>query len=352
MNVRLVQELSRRGWPVHLAVLFDRWRVIEESACQDVSMTVLNTSGPLARLQALGALATLARQFDLVVGGVECAATTYGFLAARTAHRPFVAWMHTAFASHQQRLGWGDRALSRAIYRRVKQVVFPSHGALESLKAVLGRQPAAAQWTVIENFLRLPDPQPGPPPDARFFAKPVVLGIGRLDIPKAFDRLLRAHAALLSRRIDHHLVILGDGPQRAALEAEIRHLGVEGSAFLLGHVSNVWPWFGHATVFALSSRYEGFSLALLEALAAGIPAVAMDCPSGPREILQDGRYGLLVPQGDEAAFQEALARLMTDARLREELSSKGRERGKDFTPERILPKWEALLQEVVQESHG
>ncbi len=352
MNIRLGRELSRRGWPVQFAVLFDRWRVIDDEACLGVPMTLLSSSGPFARLQALAALAKLAKENDVIVGGVECAATTYGYIAARMAKKPFLAWMHTAFAIHQQRLGWVDRTLSHYVYRRTRLVVFPSQGSLNSLRTALGDRPAHAQWTVIENFLASQDLAPFKPPYESIFAKPVLLGIGRLDVYKAFDRLLRAHAALLAQGLDHHLVILGDGPQRAALDAEIQGLGIESSAFLPGHVGNVWPWLTHATVFALCSRYEGFALVLLEALSAGVPVVAMDCQAGPREILQDGYFGLLVPEGDETAFQEALARLLTDTKLRKELSRKGRERARNFTPEHIMPKWEALLQAMAECSCG
>ncbi|GAB6051134.1 hypothetical protein JCM16106_19890 [Hydrogenophilus islandicus] len=201
-------------------------------------------------------------------------------------------------------------------------------------------------WRIIENFL---DPLPAPspqPPDLQLFSKPVVLGIGRLAEQKAFDRLIRAHAALRARGFDHHLIILGEGPLRQALEGEVQRLGVGETVFLRGHVNNVADWLAHATLFALCSRYEGFGLVLLEALACGTPAVAMDCPSGPQEILADGQAGILVPEGDEAAFQEALAQLLSSPDLRAHYAQAGRKRARHYAPERIVPQWEALLAEV------
>jgi len=116
-------------------------------------------------------------------------------------------------------------------------------------------------------------------------------------------------------------------------------------------VDNVADWLAHATVFALCSRYEGFALVLLEALAAGVPAVAMDCPAGPREILRDGEAGVLVPEGDETAMQAAIAQLLHDPGLRARFVQAGLTRARDFTPEYIVPKWETLLQEVWEQWH-
>ena len=105
-------------------------------------------------------------------------------------------------------------------------------------------------------------------------------------------------------------------------------------------------------MFALCSRYEGFALVLLEALAAGVPTVAMDCPAGPREILRDGEAGVLVPEGDEIAMQAAIAELLAEPALRGRYAQAGLTRARDFTPEYIVPKWEALLQDVWKQQHG
>jgi glycosyltransferase involved in cell wall biosynthesis len=198
----------------------------------------------------------------------------------------------------------------------------------------------------VENFISLPTPAPSPPA-AAIYAKPVLLGVGRLVDEKAFDRLIRAHVALRRQGLDHHLVILGDGPLRQTLLAQAQALRVADTVFLPGHVNNVADWMAHATVFALSSRYEGFALVVLEALAAGVPVVAMDCPAGPREILQDGRYGPLVPEGDEAALTQAIEAQLREPEQRARLSALGKERARDYAPERIVPKWEALLAEIM-----
>jgi glycosyltransferase involved in cell wall biosynthesis len=350
MNVRLAQQLQQRGWHVALAVLFRRDEVIPAEALSGLEVHRFNATTLPTKLAALARLAQLAKRYDLVVGGELFAATNYGYLAAQLAQKPFLIWTHIAFAQHQSNAKVVDRAITRWVYRRSQNVVFTSHGALESLLLALGEKPENVRWQVIENFLDQPCPTVKEEvPDKRIFAKPVVAGIGRLVSQKAFDRLIRVHAALRNQGLDHHLLILGEGPLRRALGEQASALGVSETVFMPGHVTHVAAWLSHAAAFALCSRYEGFALVLLEALSCGVPAVAMDCPAGPREILDGGRYGLLVPDGDEVAMTEALGRLLRDAHLRAHYVELGKGRAKHYSAERIVPQWEALFEQILTE---
>lgn len=136
-------------------------------------------------------------------------------------------------------------------------------------------------------------------------AMPVVLGIGKLKPQKDFFTLIRAFARLREHR-QARLIVLGEGPQRRALEALAADLGVARDVDLPGFVANPWAMLRCADAFALSSVHEGFGNVIVEALACGCPVVSTDCPSGPDEILDSGRYGRLVPVGDAAAMAEAL----------------------------------------------
>lgn len=351
MNVTLAQQLQESGWAVRLAILFDRPQAVAQGLLDGLPITRLQARGATGKGRALFRLAALAQKADLVIGGMEFGATNYGYLAARMARRPFLSWTHIAFERHQSSAGAFDRVVSHWVYRRCKDVVFPSTGARDSLRLALGERPIHARWHVIENFVALPQPS-GRLPEPRAYAKPVIIAVGRLVHQKAFDRLVRAHAALRAQGLEHHLILLGDGPLREALVAQAKTLGVHDSVFMPGHQENVTDWLAHATVFAMCSRYEGFPLALLEALAAGVPAVAMDCPSGPREILQDGQVGQLVPADDEAAFTQALGEILRDPRQRADFAELGRPRARDYTAERIVPRWEALLEAILaREAH-
>jgi glycosyltransferase involved in cell wall biosynthesis len=138
---------------------------------------------------------------------------------------------------------------------------------------------------------------------------PVVLGVGRLVPQKDFATLLRAFARVRAQR-PARLLVIGDGPERAALEALAGELGIASDVRFTGWVANAPGYMAGASVFALSSAWEGFGRVLVEALAVGCPVVSTDCPSGPREILEGGAFGPLVPVGDEAALGAAIASLI------------------------------------------
>ena len=143
-------------------------------------------------------------------------------------------------------------------------------------------------------------------------APPVILGVGRLEDQKDFATLLRAFARVRSRR-PARLVVLGGGSQRRALQALAEALGIAADVDLAGRVRNPHAYMARAAVFAMSSRLEGLSRVVVEALAAGCPVVSTDCATGPAEVLEWGRYGRLVPVGDSGAFAEALLATLDEA---------------------------------------
>jgi glycosyltransferase involved in cell wall biosynthesis len=140
-------------------------------------------------------------------------------------------------------------------------------------------------------------------------APPVVLGIGRLTRQKDFATLLRAFARVRGER-EVRLLILGDGGLRGELEALAPELGIARDVELPGFQKNPYAFLARAGVFVLSSIWEGSPNALAEALALGVPAVATDCPSGPREILQDGRVAPLVPMESPEALASAIIQML------------------------------------------
>ncbi len=134
---------------------------------------------------------------------------------------------------------------------------------------------------------------------------PLVVGAGRLHARKDFATLIRA-VAVLNRTKAVRLMILGEGPERASLSALASELDIASRLALPGFAENVYPWLRRADVVASSSLREGMPNLLLEALVLGKPVVATDCPTGPREVLEDGRLGALVPIGDHTAMAAAL----------------------------------------------
>lgn len=139
---------------------------------------------------------------------------------------------------------------------------------------------------------------------------PVILGVGRLQSQKDFPTLIRAFD-LVRKTQPARLVILGWGPDRPQLESFIQELGLEDCVDLLGFVSNPYAYMKRASVFVLSSAWEGMPLSLIEAMGLSIPVVATDCKSGPAEILNNGEYGNLVPVGDSDAIASAILEVLS-----------------------------------------
>jgi len=167
---------------------------------------------------------------------------------------------------------------------------------------------------------------------------PVVLGVGRLTEQKDFATLIRAFA-LLRRKRDARLLLLGEGRLRAELEQEARILGVSEHVHLPGFVDNPFSYMARAAVTALSSGYEGLPGVLIQAMACGCPVVSTDCPGGSREILGSGRYGRLVAVGDPEALAAALEATLEAPPARAGL----RRRAAEFSFDRSVDRYLSLI---------
>lgn len=173
--------------------------------------------------------------------------------------------------------------------------------------------------------------------------EPIVVGIGRLEHVKGFDLLLRAFSKAELAAAGWRMVILGEGEEREALSKLSRDLGVATSVEMPGHVTNVADWIRRSSIFVLSSRYEGSPNALLEAMQLGTACVSFDCPSGPAELIDHGRNGLLVPPEDVDALSENLRKLAHDEPLRQRLAQESTKVAEVFSRERIYRLWMETL---------
>jgi glycosyltransferase involved in cell wall biosynthesis len=169
-----------------------------------------------------------------------------------------------------------------------------------------------------------------PPGDGRI-DEDYIVACGRLAPQKDYPTLLRAFAAARARGMNGSLCIVGDGDERAALEALARNLAVADHVRFTGHLDNPFPIISRARFLVLSSVWEGFGLVLLEAMALGLPVISTDCPSGPAEILKGGRSGILVPVGDVDALSSRIAELWASQPLRSALSTESLSRADDFS---------------------
>lgn len=193
-------------------------------------------------------------------------------------------------------------------YDWADEIVAVSQGVADSLVSIANRP--LKQIRVIYNPVVTPEmlAKAGEPINHPWFATgepPVILGVGRLQALKDFPTLIRAFAQV-RQQMPARLMILGDGEDRPQLEALIDELGLTREVALPGFVSNPYAFMSQASVLAMSSLCEGFGNVIAEALACGTPVVTTDCPSGPAEILEFGKYGTLVPLADVNALAEAI----------------------------------------------
>jgi glycosyltransferase involved in cell wall biosynthesis len=219
--------------------------------------------------------------------------------------------LSSAVANAARRRGRWMPHFIRLAYPHADAVVAVSQGVAEDLVALCGLAPDTVH--VLNNPVVTPEvvrmrAQPVEHPWLRERRPPVVLAVGRMMPQKDFGMLLEAFATV-RRAHRARLVLLGDGPLRPDLERLVSRLGIAEDVSMPGICANPYPAMAAADVFALSSRWEGSPGALIEAMSCGTPVVATDCPSGPRQLLDGGRYGRLVPVGDA----DAMAAALTDA---------------------------------------
>lgn len=183
-------------------------------------------------------------------------------------------------------------------------------------------------------------------PDAELPPKPFILGIGRLSHQKGFDVLIRAFARCGDVTSRWRLAIIGKGEEEERLKLLAREVAVADRVHFLGTVSDVGRVLSEASLFVLPSRYEGFPNALMEAMAAGTAVITTDCPSGPAELVEHRRTGLIVPPDDVDALSAAIEELVRDASLRARLADAAPEILDRLSLERVGGEWKTLLSSV------
>jgi len=328
-------------------------------AGHEVALAVAQPDGParvwvdpnvrtisVGRGQLRNALVPLARLIrterpDVILSSV-LDANIVAVAACALAGRPRPKLVVRETNSHRARgdIGALRQRLTRFAYPRADAVVALSEGVRQELIADYGL--ATSRVVTIHNpvevdALIVEARQASTLPAEK--AGRWIVGVGRLTRQKGFDRLIRAVAAL--KRSDVQLVLVGEGPDREALATQARESGVP--LILPGFVRHPVHWLSAADLFVLSSRWEGFGHVIVEAMAAGAPVVAFDCPHGPRDIVTDRADGLLVADGDEAALTRAMAELLDDRDLARRLGAAATENAMRFSSAGIADQYLKLF---------
>lgn len=237
-------------------------------------------------------------------------------------------------------------ALMRMTHRHADAIVAVSRTSAEDLAEVLG--PAPPRIEVIYNPVassRILDLAAEEIDHPWFNSRQykVILSVGRLSKQKNYPLLIEAFARVLQDEPHSRLVIIGEGEKRAELERQVRDLSIAEAVAIPGFIQNPYPYMKRAAVFVLSSIYEGLPTVLVEAMACGSPVVATDCPGGVREILDDGRYGVLVPEDDV----DSLAREIRKQLGSERAPRQSEERAQTFSVEQAMNAYEELFSSVL-----
>jgi glycosyltransferase involved in cell wall biosynthesis len=352
----LAEGLAERGHRVDLVVMRPKvfFDLTASPLLRVVSIEHWWTRLPLIgwwnRTRAIASPPAIARYLRTVRPDVLLSASHYVNLAAILGRQlagtdtPLVIsqriHLSQAIANTRFPPGWRPllKWMVRRYYRKADAILAVSAGVAEDLAAVASLPRRAIR--VIYNPVVTPGMlgQASAPMAHPWFLPgepPIILGVGRLIAQKDFATLIRAFARVLAHR-PVRLMILGEGNKRRELEELADSLGVHQSLTLPGYAENPFAYMARAAVFVLSSRFEGLPGVLIQAMACGCPVVSTDCASGPREILERGAYGPLVPVGDDKALAEAIQTVLDKPASRERLMACASEYGVDRAVEQHL----------------
>lgn len=337
------EALARGGIRVDL-VLARREGILLDRIPEGIRLVDLQASRMLAAIPALAQYLQRAR--PRVLMPTITVANVVALIARRIAHVPTrVVIRQAAHLSATQNMSGRAKMrfiawLAARLYPMADGAVAISKGVGEDLIANAGvdRRHLSVVYNPVDvaRVGRVALDDPGHP--WLNDTIPVVIGVGRLTHQKDFVTLLRAFARLRKTR-SARLIVLGEGEERDALRGLAIDLGVAGDVDFPGYKTGRLGYMARARVFVLSSRWEGFGNVLVEALACGVPVVSTDCPSGPREILDDGAAGALVPVGDDGAMATAIA----DALDRPPPADRLRKRAAFFAPGAIAVQYADAL---------
>ena len=201
-------------------------------------------------------------------------------------------------------------------------------------------------WPELKNICVIPDPLTFVPTRHSELKEKRVIAVGRYVYQKGFDLLLQAWSKIEHRYPDWQLAIYGDG-NRTPYELQVKELGLDTNRCCLnGPTNDIQREYFNSSLFVFSSRFEGFGMVLIEAMACGLPVVSFDCPCGPKDIINDGKDGILVENGNIDLLVSDLSKMMSDKTLRQSMSKEGLKNVQRFSIDHIAERWRLLFESL------
>jgi len=260
-----------------------------------------------------------------------------------SSHKPFlIISVHNPLRHEEKGI---KRLLARIFYPQANRIIAVSQGLKDELETKIKIE--GTKISVIYNPIdisAITNLKKDPITKLTSFNEniPVIITVGRLTRQKGQKYLLSAFA-ILNKKIPSQLIILGEGPEEARLRRQAQALHLEQNISFLGFQVNPFKFFARSTIFVLSSIFEGFGNVLVEAMACGVPVISTDCPVGPREIIQNGYNGILVPPKNVELLAEAMFALLSRENERERLSRNALENIHQYDISTIIPRYEGIF---------
>ncbi len=296
-------------------------------------LTLLRTGWP--RIQVLRR-AIVTSQPDVIVGFLNTV-NVITLMATWNLQIPVIVSEHCYPGFGDVNRGW--QLLMKVMYRRADLLTLLTENALPFYPVDRGYPSIIMPNPVLTPSIEVVT--------EKLYPTPTLIAVGSLRPVKGFDLLIRAFDRIRDKYPDWHLTILGEGASRGELTALISQLELVDRVHLPGKVENVNAYLRQADIFVMSSRFEGFPMALCEAMACGLPVIAADCLSGPREIITDGVDGILVKMEDVEALAAGMDSLMSDPVKQQQLAIAAPQILDRFGLERVMGQWAEAIDLVI-----
>lgn len=268
-------------------------------------------------------------------------------------------------ASFLPRLNDGSKKVAEVHFSRFKRLQYGRRGLFGLADRLLtwmdGRAAArydrfvvltdedSVNWKISRKVDVIANPLSFIPESQAALDAPVALAVGRFSEQKAFDRMIEAWRDVAAKHPGWQLKIVGDGELKPALLKQIQNYDLQSNVSLIEPTKDILPLYLDASMYLMTSRYEGLPMVLIEAQSCGLPIVSMACKCGPRDIVSDGVNGYLVKDGDISGMADRICRLIEDERLRKSMGHKASEASHRFDTEKVMRRWDRLFKETVNE---